>query len=244
MKVCAKCKEIKQLTDFGKNKPRKDGLNTRCKKCACLEATAYANSNKEKVKAQHAIYRSKNTEKIRANRASFYLKNSQIEKVRATQWNLENKDRYKINLDAWRLKNQEKIKTASLKWRDKNKIQIAHSSSLRRISKRDLYFASAAKWRRANLDKLRIYNQNRRARLLSSGVLTVNLAQNLLKLQRGKCACCKKRLDVGYHLGHRMPLALGGANIDSNIQLLCQFCNLSKHKRHPVDFMQSRGFLL
>ncbi len=36
----------------------------------------------------------------------------------------------------------------------------------------------------------------------------------------------------------------GGANIDGNIQLLTGLCNRQKHTKHPVDFMQERGFLL
>jgi len=41
-----------------------------------------------------------------------------------------------------------------------------------------------------------------------------------------------------------MPLALGGANADDNIQLLRSTCNQQKHAKHPVDFMQQKGFLL
>ena len=41
-----------------------------------------------------------------------------------------------------------------------------------------------------------------------------------------------------------MPIALGGKNVDDNVQLLCAACNLSKQAKHPVDFMQQRGFLL
>lgn len=43
---------------------------------------------------------------------------------------------------------------------------------------------------------------------------------------------------------HIMPMDLGGSNDASNLQLLCQSCNSSKHAKHPVDFMQERGFLL
>jgi 5-methylcytosine-specific restriction endonuclease McrA len=51
-------------------------------------------------------------------------------------------------------------------------------------------------------------------------------------------------LGDNYHIDHIMPLALGGSNTDDNIQLLRQRCNNQKCAKHPVDFMQSRGFLL
>lgn len=55
---------------------------------------------------------------------------------------------------------------------------------------------------------------------------------------------CGKPLGDAYHLDHVMPLALGGSNTDDNMQLLRDRCNLQKHAKHPVDFMQERGFLL
>ena len=75
--------------------------------------------------------------------------------------------------------------------------------------------------------------------------MSVGLAERLIGYQRGKCACgCKQQLGNDYHMDHIMPLALGGTNTDDNIQLLRPTCNLSKHDKHPVDFMKQRGYLL
>lgn len=41
-----------------------------------------------------------------------------------------------------------------------------------------------------------------------------------------------------------IPLWMGGANTDENMQLLRAVCNMQKSAKHPIDFMQSRGFLL
>jgi len=72
-----------------------------------------------------------------------------------------------------------------------------------------------------------------------------NLSEKLFVLQKGICACgCQQPLGRDYHLDHRMPLALGGTNTDDNVQLLTKLCNLQKGKKHPIDFMQSRGFLI
>ena len=75
-------------------------------------------------------------------------------------------------------------------------------------------------------------------------MLSVGLSAKLFKLQKGKCPCCKQPLGDDYHLDHKMPLALGGTNTDENMQLLRSICNLQKHAKHPVDFMQERGYLL
>jgi 5-methylcytosine-specific restriction endonuclease McrA len=45
-------------------------------------------------------------------------------------------------------------------------------------------------------------------------------------------------------MDHIIPLALGGTNTDDNIQLLRAKCNKQKGAKHPIDFMQQRGFLL
>lgn len=98
----------------------------------------------------------------------------------------------------------------------------------------------------ANPEANRIKWQNRRARKRESGgTLSKGLAERLFQLQRGKCACgCKQPLGDNYHRDHIIPLALGGTNTDDNMQLLTATCNLSKGAKHPIDFMQSRGYLL
>lgn len=105
--------------------------------------------------------------------------------------------------------------------------------------------ASCAAYYAANPETFRALKHNRRARKLAvGGKLSKDIEIKLFALQRGKCACCKRPLGDDYHLDHIMPLALGGTNTDDNIQLLRQRCNNQKHAKHPIDFMQQRGFLL
>jgi len=92
----------------------------------------------------------------------------------------------------------------------------------------------------------RIVLQNYRSRKRASGgKLSIGLVDKLLVLQRGLCACgCQQKLGNQYELDHRMPISLGGEHADHNMQLLTRTCNRQKRAQHPVDFMQSRGFLL
>lgn len=69
--------------------------------------------------------------------------------------------------------------------------------------------------------------------------------RRIYKAQRGLCAYCHAAMPLlQMHRDHIFPLALGGDNSPSNIQMLCPACNLSKHAKHPIDFAQSRGLLL
>jgi len=102
-----------------------------------------------------------------------------------------------------------------------------------------------ARWEAANPEARLTINRNRRARKKGNGgKLSPNIKIKLYELQRGRCACCRQPLGADYHLDHIMPLALGGQNVDSNMQLLRAVCNLSKGAKHPVDYMQRKGMLL
>jgi 5-methylcytosine-specific restriction endonuclease McrA len=125
----------------------------------------------------------------------------------------------------YRLENAEKKKSAQIAWREKNREKENAQ-------------------RRENPEKYRIHTHNRRALLKSLGKLTPGISIKLFELQKGKCACCKKPLGTDYHMDHIIPLALGGTNTDDNIQLLRAKCNKQKGAKHPIDFMQQRGFLL
>lgn len=135
----------------------------------------------------------------------------------------------------WQKANREKHKANTAKWRANNPERCKASTR-----------ASVAKWSLANPEALRVKSHNRRAlKRENGGRLSAGLAERLFTLQRGKCACgCKQPLGTDYHMDHRMPLALGGTNTDDNIQLLRKLCNQQKCAKHPVEFMQSRGFLL
>lgn len=101
------------------------------------------------------------------------------------------------------------------------------------------------KWRSENpVCKLRSEHKRRAIKANAPGSLSAGLRSKLYRLQRGRCACCGEPLGDKYHMDHIMPLALGGTNTDDNIQLLRQRCNNQKHAKHPIDFMQQRGFLL
>lgn len=141
--------------------------------------------------------------------------------------------------------NPEKVKIRKLKYRTDNPEK--HRAAFSRWAKNnpDKVREKNNKYCRNNPEKERIKNSNKRARkLLNGGVLSKGLSEKLFRMQKGKCPCCNKPLGENYHMDHKMPLALGGGNTDSNMQLLTATCNLKKGAKHPVEFMQERGFLI
>jgi 5-methylcytosine-specific restriction endonuclease McrA len=214
-KKCTKCGEVKTLASFGAHKLCRDGVNPKCKACNKAAASAWYVANAEKAKASGASRRAANPEKEKASNAKYYAKNSVA---------------VKASVAAWAAANPEKVKAYGEKWISRNKNKVR---------------ANTASWRAANPDKSRVHVQNRRAlERINGGKLSKNIVAKLINLQRGKCPCCGLPLGKNFHVDHIIPIALGGSNTDNNVQLLRQRCNNQKHMKHPVDFMQQRGFLL
>ena len=161
------------------------------------------------------------------------------------KWRTENPEKFRAIQDKWDEANKEKMQQAAHDlYLEKRDQKIEYAKNYYEANKESLK-PKKRQWQQSNLEACRISHANRRAaKEFSGGVLSKNLKSKLFALQRGKCACCRQPLGDKYHLDHIMPLALGGSNTDDNIQLLRQRCNNQKHAKHPVDFMQSRGFLL
>lgn len=85
----------------------------------------------------------------------------------------------------------------------------------------------------------------RRARKrAASGRFTAAQVRALYARQRGRCAWCAASLADGFHRDHRVPLALGGANDITNIDLLCPGCNVRKGAKDPIAWAVENGRLL
>lgn len=97
-------------------------------------------------------------------------------------------------------------------------------------------------YRKANKDKMREFRVRRRGR--SYGRLPSGTVAKIGALQKWLCVVCRDGIKDKYHADHIVPLAKGGLHVAENIQLLCPTCNVRKSAKDPIDFMQSRGFLL
>ena len=128
-------------------------------------------------------------------------------------------------------------------WREKNADRYA--ATKRAWSRTEQAKATAAAWIDRNRDAVNLYNRAKRK--LAVGIQAkaiVEHVQKLLEKQKGKCVVCLVDIVGAYHIDHIVPLKTGGRSEIGNLQLLCQSCNCSKGAKHPIDFMQSRGFLL
>lgn len=228
-KRCSKCGETKLIDNFGFQKRRKDGRNPWCRACKSIAGKEYEARYKERRETQRK------------------------------NWLDANRDKHNAYHREYSKKNRERVHAAWKKWRDKNPEKVLQWARDDYWRNREARLASAKAWREANPEKWRIahmvwvtankelvslhkraYKARRRS---ADGKFTPQDIEKLKELQRNRCACCRDKLKE-FHIDHRVALARGGSNDPSNLQLLCPPCNMRKHAKDPVDYMQSLGFLL
>lgn len=226
-KTCTKCGECKPTSSYWALASSPDGLAWNCRDCACTASAAWRLANKDRLKVSKAKHHADNKGHYNALSRAWYLANKEYANAKCNQRAAEHREKAKATAVRWRLDNLERSRSGVSAWKK------ANPEIVRKINEAFLAANPGAK---------RVYENNRRKQ--SIGKLSRGIIQRLLELQRGMCPCCKQPLGQDYHLDHKMPLTLGGLNTDDNMQLLRKTCNLQKNAKHPVDFMQSRGFLL
>ena len=210
-----------------------------CSKCQTETARNANGRCKPCKRAYNAAYNDANAETIRAAAKAPYIVANR--KAYNAAYRAENRGQAKATQAAYYAANQEQAKATQAAYYAANREQAkAYNAANREQAK-----AYNAAYRTANLEACRINSQNYKAKKRANGgTLSKGVSEKLFKLQQGKCPCCNELLGENYHLDHILPIHLGGPNIDSNMQLLRQVCNLQKSAQHPIDFMQGRGFLL
>lgn len=172
-------------------------------------------ANPDKAKAAKLSWEDRNPDKVKAQQASQYRKHRVKRLAQQKEYSSKNADKILVRVIEWTKKNPDKSKTYKAKWAAKNP------------------------------DVVRIIGHNRRARSRAAdGRCTKSDIDRIFKAQKGKCAYCRTSLADGFDMDHIVPLAKGGSNHPSNIQLCCESCNCSKSARDPIDFAQSLGRLL
>ena len=204
--------------------------NGRCKPCTNALNKRYAAANQSKMAESKKLWKDKNKDIVNAYSRAGYRRNIEKKKVYAAAYREKNRALLLLKQAAHREANRDKIR--------------ARNAEAYRANP-DRQKVASQKWFAKHPDLAVIYQSNRRARVRKAGgKLSKGLSKRLFVLQKGKCPCCGFALGSDYHIDHITPLYLGGSNTDDNVQLLRAECNLKKSAKHPVDFMQERGFLL
>lgn len=83
MKICSKCGEEKELSEFYKRKISKDGYMGTCKECEIKRVKEYQLNNNQKVVISRKNYRNNNLETMKEKQKKYYNENKeQINKIK------------------------------------------------------------------------------------------------------------------------------------------------------------------
>lgn len=257
-KRCGRCGEAKPRDAFWPS--ARDGLQAQCKECRAallavyrvvsrekvtVAGAAYRVANRDKVKAREAAYRAANREKVKAARDAWTAANPGKKKASTAAWSAANPERVKAGKVAYVAANRERVKAGKAAYRAVNREKVKVYEAAYRIANRERRKAANAAWQRNNPTIVAANYHKRRARKIAAeGSFTRADIETIRRLQRDRCAICRRALAGRGTIDHIVALAAGGSNGRRNLQLVCRPCNSSKHVRDAIDFMQSRGFLL
>jgi 5-methylcytosine-specific restriction endonuclease McrA len=170
------------------------------------------------------------TEEAKAKRRAHYAANREREIAKTKVWQAKNPEKTKQICNKWHRENRHKIKKNEKAYRDRN---------------REALNARNAEWFAKNPEKRLNYVHSRRAKkLLNGGTFSYGEVVALYVKQMGNCAHCFAFLDGKYQIDHVIPVAAGGSNWITNIQLLCAPCNRRKSAADPLEFARASGRLL
>lgn len=94
-------------------------------------------------------------------------------------------------------------------------------------------------WVDVNLPMSNLQREERRRFKASPDQM--ELLEERCNLRCAACGVSGYRQEVEWHADHIIPQSIGGADVEENMQLLCQACNSRKGNRvHFVDFLSGR----
>lgn len=150
-------------------------------------------------------------------------------KASAKQWREDNLEQSDTSKKEWANRNRDHVNEQAKEWREQNQEKVIEGGKKRR-------------------------NKRRARKLKSRHEETISLEERL-DMQGGKCANCKrtsgkiKALKISknrpykWTMDHIIPLFLGGADANDNIEILCWQCNATKNAKSPEDWELENGRL-
>lgn len=207
--------------------------------------------------AYNQEYAKKNAERLKAYRSAMYHATKDEKRSKKAEVDKEYRDRNKAEIRARRkakLQSDEVLRAKNIEraraWYQANKEFASQKSRALYLKNPEEIKKRVAAYQKANPEQTRMHHRvkanRRRARLAEAGGVpyTKQDVEELMVLQKCKCASCGGSIKDRFHIDHRQPVAKGGTNERSNIELLCPTCNMHKADKLPHIFAQEQGRLL
>lgn len=140
-KKCNKCNLDKPVTEYYKDKSKKDGLVTFCIECKSLGSKLSYEKNAKKRLKKAKEYREKYKNDINHNNREYYNLNKEVYSKKAKEYREKNKDKIKENAKIYYQENKDKIMERYFDNRETELIRMKN-------------------WKKQNREKLAEYQRN------------------------------------------------------------------------------------
>lgn len=209
----------------------------KCVQCNREQCQRHYEKNAEAIIAQKREYQAENREQVLETRARFREVNRERLREECRAYHASHRAERSAYSRVWRAS----LTPEERKAHDKK--NHAKHRAYRLAKHKEWMQRTGYQWHQVNPEGQAAKNARRRAKIRQAeGFYTEDDVARISKAQGGRCACCKRKAKLA--VDHIVPLAKGGSNWPSNLQLLCKPCNGQKAARDPIEFMQSKGALL
>lgn len=236
MKICSKCKEEKQISDFSKSSNKKSGIRSQCKSCD----KKYRTLNIQRISEYGKNYNSKNSLINKEYQKKYRLKNIDVLKEKSKVKREKTKDHIKIMSKIYYKKNKDLIKIKNNKYQTENKGVLREKNRLRNIKRRgnDSVFKL-----RCNISRLILISLTNKKVVKSKKTIDIlgceiEFFKKYLEskfepwMNWGNRGLCNGEKNYGWDLDHIKPISLAKddkevleLNHYTNFQPLCSFIN-------------------
>lgn len=242
VKTCCRCGKSLPVTEFHRNRSRRDGLVSSCKKCT---NEYYAAMRRRQGMPPRAVNHSfeDGVEGKRCSRCGGWSPLGNFAKCRKAYDGLRSECKACTTLwnKAYWQSHREEISATTQRWRRAHPDKCYEYSRQWRLANPEKSRACTQKWRRANPRKNRAKVARRRAMKLGAAGAEYTTSEKVSArwaMFGGRCWVCG---DEAQETDHVKPLASGGANWPCNLRPICRFCNASKGATWPYTPRASKG---
>jgi len=236
-KICTKCKEPKDVSEFVKNKTAKDGLDYSCKTCQeqyyqthKIERAEYIQNNKVKIAKRQKRYQQDHKAEIAEQKEQYY----QDHKAEIVEYQKEYHQKHKAD----------KVEYDREYYQARREERIAYNMQYDKDHKAEK-FEYYKKYRQTEAGKAVGRKGSQKHRALKMGVeCEVFDPKEIFERDGYRCQLCGKKTRPDYknpnhplypNLDHIVPLSKGGSHTRLNTQCLCRQCNITKNNSGVGD---------
>jgi len=233
MKMCTKCGEDRELTEFSKSSLKKDGLQPKCKVCV----KEYYQANKASIAVRTAAYYQTN----KAQKAAYYQANKEALAVRTAAYCQANKETIAVRTAAYYQTN----KAQAAEYRQVNKVALAVKAAEYYQANKEVIAVQKAAYQQTPKGKAVSKNSAHKRRVvIKDGCVSTEELQQLLIEDNTECFYCGCVVtDYNRHIDHFIPISKGGLHDLQNLVVACATCNLKKSDKMPEEFMAEQGLI-